>query len=228
MDEQHGETAGTEPAAVTVAAATSRRDRLEVVTALLLAVAAVATAWASYQATRWNGEQARAGSRTNALRIDAARAAGLAAEQTQVDVALFIEWIDATANNDPELEDFYIDRFRPEFRTAFDSWILTDPYATPDAPLSPFALDEYRTAASAETARLDEAAERSSATVNVNIQRASNYILGVVLFSVALFFAGLSTRLRMSRLRTTTVVIGCVVFVGTALWMATFPVSISV
>ena len=104
--------------AAAVAKVASGRDRLEVVTTLLLAVAAVATAWASYQATRWNGEQARAGSRTTALRIDAARAAGLAAEQTQVDVALFIQWIDATANNDAELEDFYVDRFRPEFKTA--------------------------------------------------------------------------------------------------------------
>ena len=85
-----------------------------------------------------------------------------------------------------------------------------------------------QTAASAEAARLDQAAEQSSATVSVNIQRASNYVLSVVLFSVALFFAGMSTRLRMSRLRTVTVVIGCVVFLGTAVWLATFPVSISV
>jgi hypothetical protein len=143
-------------------------------------------------------------------------------------VAVFIQWIDATANNDAELEEFYVDRFRPEFRTAFDTWIAGDPFATPGAPLSPFALDEYQTAASAEAEQLDQAAERSSATVSVNIQRASNYILGVVLFSVALFFAGMSTRLRTSRLRTVTVVIGCVVFFGTAIWMATFPVSISV
>ena len=226
MADEEDVAAGAEPAAV--AKVVSARDRLEVVTTLLLAVAAVATAWASYQATRWNGEQARAGSRTTALRIDAARAAGLAAEQTQIDVALFIQWVGATANDDPELEEFYIDRFRPEFRTAFDSWIATDPLTTPGAPLSPFAVDEYRTAASAEVARLDQAAERSSATVSVNIQRASNYVLSVVLFSVALFFAGMSTRLRMSRLRTVTVVIGCVVFLGTAVWLATFPVSISV
>ena len=226
MADEEDAAAGAEPAAVAKVA--SGRDRLEVVTTLLLAVAAVATAWASYQATRWNGEQARAGSRTTALRIDAARAAGLAAEQTQVDVALFIQWIDAAANNDAELEDFYVDRFRPEFKTAFDTWIATDPFATPGAPLSPFALDEYQTAASAEAARLDQAAEQSSATVSVNIQRASNYVLSVVLFSVALFFAGMSTRLRMSHLRTVTIVIGCVVFFGTAVWLATFPVSISV
>ena len=47
------------------------RDRVEVVATILLAFAAVATAWSGYQATRWNGEQTKASSRTNAIRIDA-------------------------------------------------------------------------------------------------------------------------------------------------------------
>jgi hypothetical protein len=50
------------------------RDRVELVATILLAFAAVATAWSGYQATRWNGEQSKAASRTNAIRIDAARA----------------------------------------------------------------------------------------------------------------------------------------------------------
>ena len=53
---------------------TPRRDWLELFAMLLLAFAAVATAWSSYQSTRWSGEQAKAASRTNAIRIDAARA----------------------------------------------------------------------------------------------------------------------------------------------------------
>jgi hypothetical protein len=62
------------------------RDRVEIVATALLAFAAVATAWSSYQATRWNGEQAKAASRTNAIRIDAARAQGLSQTQSQIDV----------------------------------------------------------------------------------------------------------------------------------------------
>ena len=34
-----------------------RARRVEVFSTILLAVAAVATAWCSYQASRWNGEQ---------------------------------------------------------------------------------------------------------------------------------------------------------------------------
>jgi hypothetical protein len=55
-----------------------RRDWVEIVATVMLALAAVATAWSSYQATRWNGEQTKTASRVNAVRIDAARAQGLA------------------------------------------------------------------------------------------------------------------------------------------------------
>ena len=80
---------------------------VEIVATVLLALAAVATAWSSYQANRWNGEQAKAAARVNALRIEAARAQGLAEGQTQVDIAMFFQWVNATANDEPELADFY-------------------------------------------------------------------------------------------------------------------------
>ena len=61
-----------------------------------------------------------------------------------------------------------------------------------------------------------------------NIQRESNYVLGIVLFAVSLFFAGMSTKLTDARLRKITVSLGCVVFLGAAIWLATSPVSVAV
>jgi len=204
------------------------KDRVEVVSTVLLACAAVATAWSSYQATRWNGEQTRASSRTNAIRIEAARAQGLAQFQTQVDVATFTQWVDAYAHEETELADFYFKRFRTEFKPAVEAWLATRPLRNPNAPLTPFAMPQYRLAATAEAERLDAEAEVSSATVRRNIQRASNYVLGVVLFAVSLFFAGMSTKLQTPGLRTSLLVIGCVVFLGTLVWVATFPLSVAV
>jgi hypothetical protein len=204
------------------------RDRVELVATVLLAAAAVATAWSSYQATRWNGESTKASGRTNAIRIEAARAQGLSEAQKQVDVATFTQWIDAYARGETELADFYFERFRPEFKVAAEAWIATKPLKNPDAPLTPFAMSEYRVAAEEEAQRLDAEAELSSATVRQNIQRASNYVLAVVLFAVSLFFAGMSTKLKQPRLRWFTVAVGCIVFVGTATWIATFPVSVAV
>ena len=203
-------------------------DRSELVATVLLALAAVATAWSGYQATRWNGEQAKASSRTNAIRIDAARAQGLAEAQKEVDVATFIQWVDAYAHRETELTTFYERRFRAEFKPAFHAWLATKPLTNASAPLTPFVLPQYQLAAEEEAKRLDTDAEVSAAQVRRNIQRASNYVLGVVLFSVSLFFAGMSTKLASPRLRQIALGVGCVVFLGTLIWIATSPVSLSV
>jgi hypothetical protein len=203
-------------------------DWVDITSAVLLALAAVMTAWSSYQSSRWNAEQARASGRTNALRISAARAAGLASSQTEVDIATFIQWVDARAHDDQALEDFYLDRFRPEFQPAFEAWVETDPLVNDDAPPTPFAMEEYRLDAAVEAEDLDVQSAESSANALANLQRATNYVLAVVLFAVSLFFAGMSTKLRFPILRRALLLIGCTVFVSTGLWVATFPINIRV
>jgi len=205
-----------------------RRDWVEVGATVLLAFAAVATAWSSYQATRWNGEQAKASSSVNKTRILAARSAGLANAQQQVDVATFIQWVDAYAHDEAKLVRFYRQRFRPEFTPAFNAWIATRPIKTKGAPPTPFAMPQYRLAAREEAARLDQTEEKLAAEVRRDIQRSTNYVLGVVLFAVALFFAGMSTKLTAPGLRKTMLVVGCIIFLGAAVWIATSPVSVSV
>jgi hypothetical protein len=64
--------------------------------------------------------------------------------------------------------------------------------------------------------------------VRQDIQRSSNYVLGVVLFAVALFFAGMSTKLTAPGLRKALLVVGYVLFVSAVVWIATFPISVAV
>ena len=67
-----------------------------------------------------------------------------------------------------------------------------------------------------------------SAAGRANVQRATNYVLGVVLFAAALFFAGMSTKLGNPRLQRVLLGFGIVVFLATVAWIATFPISFSV
>ncbi len=200
----------------------------ELAATVLLAVAAVATAWAAYQSARWHGEQARAQSGSVAARVESTRAAGVANRQVQIDLALFIQWVDAYAVDETELAAFYRRRFRDEFRPAFTAWVATRPRVNRNAPLSPFAMPEYRLAATAEAEALEARAAAFSVRAGTFIQRADNYSLAVVLFAAALFFAGISTRLRSPTMRTVVVGLGAALFLGSLLWIATFPVSLSV
>jgi hypothetical protein len=202
-------------------------ELLDIVATVLLALATVATAWSGYQASRWNGEQAKAGSRTTGLRIEAARAQGLAESQTQIDVATFTQWVDAYAHKETALADFYFKRFRKEFKPAVNAWIATKPLKNPAAPLTPFAMPQYRLEARQEAERLDAESELSAANVGRLIQRSTNYVLAVVLFAGALFFAGMSAKLADIRLRSILLGLGLLLFVGTLIWLATMPVSVS-
>jgi hypothetical protein len=203
-------------------------DRVEIVATVLLALATVATAWSGYQASRWNGEQAKMSGRANSIRLESIRSSGLADTQTQIDVATFAQWVDAYAREETKLADFYFKRFRAEFKPAVDAWIATRPLKNPNAPLTPFAMTEYQLEARAEAERLQVEGEARSALARSYVQRSTNYVLGVVLFASALFFAGMSTKLRAPRLRVLLLSFGIVIFVGTAVWIVTSPISLSV
>jgi hypothetical protein len=205
------------------------RSAQELVVTVLLVLSALATSWSSYQATRWNGEQAAAAGRSNAARIQGARADGLARSQTQVDVATFIAWADADQRGETKVADYYVGLFRPELRVAYDAWLARQQLADPGStPSTPFSMDEYQVGSTVEAARLDAEAEAASALVRLNIQRSSNYVLTVVLYAVVLFFAGMSTRLRDPRLRWVMTIAGSLVLLGALAWLSTFPVSVAV
>jgi hypothetical protein len=200
----------------------------ELAATVLLAVAAVSTAWAAYQSARWHGEQARGQSASIAARVESTRAANVANRQAQIDVALFTQWIDAYARDETELAGFYRKRFRPEFQPAFDAWVATKPRVNRSAPLSPFAMTQYKLEANAQADRLEAQAAAASQDVGRFIQRADNYSLAVVLFAASLFFAGISTRLRTPTTRMVVLGLGYALFLGSSIWIATFPVSVSV
>ena len=163
---------------------------------VLLVVAALGTSWSSYQATRWNGEQAKAASRTNAIRIE--RRAGPR----------------PVAGPDPgrrrhvhrlggrgppgrgELAAFYVDRFRAEFQPAFDAWLATRAVRR-TRPRRRRPSPCRSTSSPPEGGRTARRGRRGVGGRGApgHPAIASNYVLTVVLYAVVLFFAGMSTKL---------------------------------
>lgn len=203
-------------------------SRLELLATILLAIAAVATAWSSYQSACWSGVQAIDFSKANATRVESSKASTKAGQQSQVDVILFTQWADAYAGGNEMLSDFYFQRFRPEFRPAVHAWVNTRPLKNSNAPPTPFVMPQYKLAANLEAEALVAEAEKHTAAATESNQRSDNYVLAVVLFAASLFFAGISTKLSQPRQRTGILALGYLLFFGTLLWVVTFPVSFSI
>lgn len=204
------------------------RRHVELFATILLAIAAVATAWSSYQSARWSGVQAIDFSKANAARVESTRASTRAGQQTQVDVLSFTQWVNAYAAEDKKLESFYFARFRDEFKPAVKAWIATEPLKNATAPPTPFAMPQYKLAATAESERLVGQAERETAAARQANQRSDNYVLAVVLFAASLFFAGISTKLTAPGHRSAILALGYLVFLCTVAWVASFPVTVSI
>ena len=195
---------------------------------ILLASAAVATAWSTYQSAQWRGEQAVDSTKATAARIESSEASTRAGQLTQIDLATFVQWVDATQSGKATLARFYQERFRDEFVPAFDAWIATNPLNHPAAPKSPFAMPQYRLAEATQSARLNTAAGAYSDAAGDANQRADNYMLAVVLCATALFLAGISTKIRSRRQQEVVLALGSVVFIGTVIWVVSSPIRVSV
>jgi hypothetical protein len=178
----------------------------EILAILILATATLATAWSGYQSARWGGVQAANYSRAGATRVESSRASAIAGQQMQVDIGLFTNWINAYADGDQKLADFYQARFRDEFNPAFDAWILTDPKNNPDAPKSPFAMPEYSLAKNEEADALEiKAGEYFNAAESAN-EIADRYVLDTVILASVLFLAGMASQVKAVRVKTGVVI----------------------
>jgi len=203
-----------------------REHWIELLSTILLAVAAVATAWSTYQSTQWRGEQAVDTSKGTAARIESSEAATRAVQLTQIDIATFVQWTDAHVAGNARLAVFYRRRFRPEFQPAFAAWMTAKPFTNPNAPLTPFAMPQYRVSESVRSSALNAQAEAHSNDAEQANERADDYVLAVVLLASALFFAGISTKLHAPRQREALLALGWLIFVGTAIWIVTSPVEV--
>jgi hypothetical protein len=183
----------------------------EIIATIILAVATLATAWSGYQSARWSGVQAANYSRASASRVESSRASSIAGQQMQVDIGLFTNWINAYADDEQELADFYQARFREEFNPAFNAWLLTDPKNNPDAPKSPFAMPEYSLAKNKEAEALEvKAGEYFNAAEESN-EIADRYVLDTVILASVLFLAGLASQIKSFRMKSFIVIFALII-----------------
>jgi hypothetical protein len=176
-------------------------ERVEIIAAILLSLATVLSAWGAYQATRWSGVQANSYASSAALRSESVRHGSIASRQIQVDVATFIAWSNAEAAGDTKLTTFYENRFRAEFKPAFDAWRkgALGPSGLPVG--TPFDLPEYQLAQQTQSDENLAQAEQFLADAQNANQISDNFVLTAVLFASVLFFAGMAARFRPKWLR---------------------------
>lgn len=197
----------------------------EVIATLVLALATVATAWSGYQAARWGGEQSTSYSQAGALRTESVRASNQAGQLVQIDIGLFINWVNAFAAEDPRLTSFYEDRFRDEFYPAFEAWLETEPVKNPGAPSSPFEMPEYHVSLALEADMLEEQAAEFFAQGEAANQIGDSYILNTVFLASVLFLGGIASRFKAMSARWVILLFSLAILVFGLYNIITYPIQ---
>jgi hypothetical protein len=176
-----------------------RQRLLDSWTAVILAIAAVATAWASFQASQWSGAQSDRQSESAILRADAGRAQTAATADTVIDSQTWLSWVSAVDAKQEAKATFLSARFSPTLKTAQAQWLsgvkLDDqgvPIVIP--PGTPLDLPSYRLPNQVDS---DTKSAEAEAKLDLADQAAANstdYVLVALLFALVLFFASIATK----------------------------------
>lgn len=203
---------------------TSKDHALEIVSAVMLSLATLASSWSAYQATRWSGVQATEFSRAGSLRVESSKQTTIGGRKVSIQAGLFVQYAAARSQGNDSLAQFLFDRFPPELKTATEAWLKTEPLKNPDAPSSPFVMKEYRIEELENSDQLSDQANASFEKARVANQTGDNYILLTVLFASVLFFSGVAPKFSAFQLRVAMLGLGIVVFLVAAVVLSAFPV----
>jgi hypothetical protein len=174
---------------------------VEPVTALLMALATLSTAWCGYQSAAWTRQSNRLMNEFNSLERRAGLLSVQGVQQATIHAAMFMQLLAAQQAGNEKLVNFYVERFPPDVRKAYDAWLAQKPLENPNADPHPFVPKLY------EVPRTREAADATAKAAN-SLQEARNagnvsghYLANTVLFATVLFFASASGKFEQRRVR---------------------------
>ncbi len=202
------------------------RNRIDLISTILLSLATVLSSWCAFQSSQWNGEQY--------FHIDDENIADNKRLQNEIAVVqrksgesnYFLYYLNAIADNDTVKKKFLESRFPPHLKKAITAWKATDPMNNPSAPVSPFLMEEYVAPETIEAKKFEVQAMAFKRAANQADRNADNYLLLSIMIAMVLFFTGLSGITRSSKYQRMLLFTALIVVIMVMVLMLRLPVMI--
>src|SRR5213593_4729005 len=174
---------------------------VEPVTALLMALATLSTAWCSYQSAAWTRQSNRLMNEFNAQERKAGLLSIQGIQQATIHTTMFMQMLAAQQAGNEKLANFYVERFPPDARKAYDTWLAQKPFENPNADPHPFVPRLYEPRGPREAADATAKAASTLKTARSAGTVSGQYLANTVLFAAVLFFASASGKFEQQRVR---------------------------
>jgi hypothetical protein len=196
---------------------------VEPVTALLMALATLSTAWCSYQSAAWTRKANRLMNEFNSLERWAGLQTMQGMQQATIHTAMFMQLLAAQQAGKENLVKFYAERFPPDVRKAYDAWLAQKPFENPNADPHPFVPKLYEVRGTREAAEANAKAASSLHAARNAGNVSGQYLANTVLFAAVLFFASASGKFEQRRVRVVAFVFAVAVFAFAVIRTANLP-----
>jgi hypothetical protein len=196
---------------------------VEPVAALLMALATLSTAWCSFESAAWTRQSNRLMNEFNTLERKAGLLSLQGMQQATIQTAMFTELLAARQAGNEQLANFYVARFPPELRKAYDAWLAQKPFENPNADPHPFVPNLYEMRGSREAADASAKAAKSQRDAGRAGSISGQYLANTVLFATVLFFANASAKFEQRRVRVVAFIFAVAVFLFAVLRTAILP-----
>ena len=114
---------------------------IELVSAVLLSVAVVFSAFSAWEATLWGGNQSISFAEASSLRVQSNRELVIGVAEVSYDAGTFANAAAAYVEGREEAVSLYEELLvRDEFEPALEAWLALDPSNNPEAPRTPLGV----------------------------------------------------------------------------------------
>ena len=178
-----------------------KKQWVEPVAALLMALATLGTAWCSFESAAWTRKSNRLMNEFNALERKAGLLTMQGMQHATIHTGMFMQVLAAQQQGNEKLVSFYVERFPPDVRKAYDAWLAQKPFENPNADPHPFVPNLYEVRGTREAA---EATAKAATSLQASRNASSvsgQYLANTVLFATVLFFASASGKFEQRRVR---------------------------
>jgi hypothetical protein len=190
-----------------------KKKWVEPVAAFLMALATLSTAWCSFESAAWTRKSNRLMNEFNALERKAGLLTMQGMQQATIHTAMFMEVLAAQHAGNEKLANFYVERFPPDLRKAYDAWLAQKPFENRNADPHPFVPNLYEIRGTREAADANAKAANSVKDAREAGNVSGQYLANTVLFAAVLFFANASAKFEQRRVRVVAFIFAAAVFV---------------
>jgi hypothetical protein len=201
----------------------AKKRWVEPFAALLMALATLSTAWCSFESAAWTRRSNRLMNEFNALERKAGVLTIRGMQQTTIHTGMFMQALAAREAGNDKLLDFYVERFPPELRKAYDAWMAQKPFENSSADPHPFVPGLYETPGTREAAEATANAVKSQQQAGAAGSISGQYLANTVLFAAVLFFANAAGRFEQRRVRVVAFAFAVAVFLFALVRTAMLP-----